>query len=189
MINARKAEAAIIGAVLSKVLTEEYIAGLLDEVRAVMADTAGVDREMERLAKDQAACAQAIANLMELVKVFGARSAGAEILKQEAEQNRLTIELRQLEAKRAAAQMEVTPAALAMALDVWRGELKAAQAQGDVRALRSFLKRFVAKIDLGYNHARVWYTYPLATIEHGNDTFPRGGTWSFPSKAVALSWK
>jgi DNA invertase Pin-like site-specific DNA recombinase len=174
-INARAAEAAILKAVSEQVLTEDYMTALLADLRAQLSDTSALDREEARLTKDLAECERSIANLLDLARTFGARSAGPELIKQEAEQVRLRAELQHLQVKRAAAQVEVTPEALAAVLAAWRGEFAEAKDARDPRALRNFIRRFVAKIELGYNRARVHYTYPLDGF-HGNGAATYGGT-------------
>jgi site-specific DNA recombinase len=164
MINAREAETAILDKVLSQVLTADFLPDLLANMSSQLANTTVLDQEAERLAKEMADCERAIQNLLDLAETFGAKTAGDRLREREAEHSRLTVEMRLLESKRTAAQVEITPEALSVVLAAWRGEFDGAV--GDVRALRRFLSRFVAKIELGYTLARVWYTYPLDGLIH-----------------------
>lgn len=197
-VNGRRAEQAVVEAVMHQVLTPEYVAALLEEVRARMADTAAVDREIADVRAAQAVNARNIANLLDLAKLFGAKSAGVEIVREEAEQARLAGKLSELTAKRAAAAWEVTPAAMAVVVNAWQAELMSAHAAGAVHALRAALGRFVAKVELGYNVARVWYTYPLDYLlaEMNPHTETQGGGVGAPelfrvaaSRAIMLTWE
>ena len=64
--------------------------------------------------------------------------------------------------------MDVSPEALAVALAVWRGQIEAASQSGDVRVLRNLLfPRFITKVELGYDKARIWYSFPLDALVLG----------------------
>lgn len=188
-VAARAAERAILEAVASQVLTEEYAAALMEEIRVQLADSAALDREIEHTALKLAECNKAIANLLELAETFGARSAGDKLMQREAERLKLEADSRELQAKRAAAELDVTPAAMAMALAAWRGELAGGgEAPEDVRSRRHSLSRFVAKIELGYNVARVWYTYPFDSFTQNNESLVRGH-YAILSKALFIQWE
>ena len=72
--------------------------------------------------------------------------------------------------------MDVSPEALTVALGVWRGQIEAASQSGDVRVLRNLLfPRFITKVELGYDKARIWYSFPLDALAPGG---VRGATAS-----------
>ena len=63
-----------------------------------------------------------------------------------------------------------------MALAAWRGQIEAASQSGDVRVLRNLLfPRFITKVELGYDKARIWYSFPLDALAPGG---VRGATAS-----------
>lgn len=189
-INARRAEAAILKAVTDQVLTADYAAELLADVKALLSDTSALDREIESLDRQARDCARAIANLVELAESFGARAAGAKLVEREGEQLELAARLRQANARRAAAQLDVTPAALAMALNVWRTQLAGdtgSEAE-QVRARRATLSRFVSKLEMGYKQAHVWYTYPLGDFTQ-IQAWPLRGHLAILSKDILLTWE
>lgn len=176
MITASNAERAILDAVTSRVFTSDLVNALIVEVQAQLSDTAALDRQIEAIKKQIGECERAIQNLYELAETFGARAAGEKIKEREAEQDRLKYELLQIEAKRKAGQIEITPEVINTALLVWRNELESLRNKNDVIALRNFVMRFVNKIELGYNTARIWYSYPLEDLTSSKGTLPRGGT-------------
>ena len=58
--------------------------------------------------------------------------------------------------------MEISPEALEVVLSVWRGKIEAVSQAGDIRVLRNLLfPRFLTKVELGYDRARLWYAFPV----------------------------
>jgi site-specific DNA recombinase len=188
LINSRVADGAVINAVLGRVFTHDYVTALLDEVRAKFSDTDALDRENERLLRQKTECERAITNLLDLAESFGARAAAERLRERETEKERVVSDLRQVELKRKAARLEVTPDALGLALAAWSGELAEMTEMGDILAVKNYLKRFVAKVELGYNTARIWYTYPIDALPV-DAVFPRGDAYLLTSKAILVSWK
>ena len=170
-VNARKAEAAVLDAVLCQVLTPEYVSSILAELRTQFSDTATIDHKLERLHRQIVDCNRDIANLLELGMKFGALSAGLKLREREVELARLKTEREQVERERKASQVEVTPEALVAVLNYWRNQIAEARDRQDVFALRGYLARFVSRVDLGYNLARIHYKYPveaLAQVTNGS---------------------
>jgi hypothetical protein len=179
-INGRKADLVIFDQVINQILTVSRFEGLLNELKRQMIDTDELDRERQNLNKRLTETERHIQNLLDLIENFGAR-AGIERLKErEAERGELIIGIKSLEARVAAAQVEITPEVLAFLLDRWRNQLMELQNSGDIRSLRNNLSKFVAKIELGYNKAKIWYTFPLEgplyPVEHLVGEFRLGGT-------------
>jgi hypothetical protein len=55
--------------------------------------------------------------------------------------------------------------------------------------LRSFLARFISKVELGYYQARIHYTFPLESIDP-NMLYPSRGTFFLKSiaKSIDIVW-
>jgi hypothetical protein len=66
------------------------------------------------------------------------------------------------------ADVELAPEALAIALDAWRRHLVETQQKEDILGMKSFLTRFVSKIEVGYKTAHMYYTYPIDDLIHLN---------------------
>ena len=192
MVNAKLADAAILDTVLNRVLTKDYIAVLLDETRSKLAlpSLLEIEADTQNIQSQIAEVNRAIKNLLDLVETFGAQSAGERIRQQEAKQASLHYDLRQLEAKRELLNVEVTPEALDLVLAVWRGQIADARQEGDIRMLQHLLACFVEKVELGYNTARIWYTYPINAL-HGVGVLPVGGTLAYPwpCKVLVVEWR
>lgn len=177
-ISTRKADAAILDAVLNRVLTTDYFEALLKETQAQLGNTVDLDKEKARLEKSLTECNQAICNLLDLAEKLGSAAAIDRLKEREADKARLELALKQNEAKRQAALVELSPEALTLALQAWRGDLAASYQAGDRKATKNLLSRFVTKIELGYNLARIWYSFPIDTL-YGQGSYPLGGTFYF----------
>jgi hypothetical protein len=168
MINAASPENNILDVVLNRILTSDIIQTLLAETKAQLSDTTIINGEIELLEKQIKDKQRAIQNLLYLAESYGAQAAGARLQSREAELAGYQADLRELQAKKATAQVEVSPEALAVALAVWRDQIEAASQAGDIRVLRNLIfPRFITKIELGYDRARLGYSFPLDTLAPG----------------------
>ena len=168
MVGSRAAEAAIVEAVLQRILTPEYVQQLLEETRAAFCDTAGLDQEAEKLIGELVEVEKKILNLLKLAEDGSLRIVD-QLRQREAEQARLECDLRRIEAKRRAATIEISPEALKLAIKTWTSQVSQAREAGDVRDLKRILVRFVNRVDLGYNCARIWYSFPIIDALHGDN--------------------
>lgn len=175
-INARKVNAMVLDAVLNRVLTPDYFKALLVEVQQQMSDTATIEAELEDKRRDLRMTERAIQNLLELAENFGAESVLSRLRQKEAERIQLVQEIKDIETRRDLLKVEITPDALAVVFDAWRAQIIAADQSGDISALRSLLSRFVERIELDYTVAKIWYTYPVNSLNQPQMTSPLGGT-------------
>lgn len=160
-IQAANADKAVINAVLNQILTRDYVTALLDEIRTQMSDTEEINKQEQIAQKALSACERAINHLLDTIVETNSPAAKERLKEQENERSRLQFELSTIEGKRNAAKLDITPEAIALVLNVWRGEIETARDNDDIRALQNLLRLFVTKIELGKGIARVWYTYPL----------------------------
>jgi hypothetical protein len=176
--------------VLTRILTIDFFSQLLDETRARFADTTEIDLQLTAQKKALAQTDREINNLLELVVTFGAQSAGPKIVELEAKRTGLEIDIRKLETHKAAAHVEISPEALGMALDAWRGQITQARQGEEIRTLQNLLARFVGKIELGYNQAKIWYSYPLDGFDNSNcQTRGWGHLTVECQEAVIVQWE
>jgi site-specific DNA recombinase len=185
----KKADKAITNAVLNRILTVDYFSQLLDATRSQFADISEIDLQLETFHKSLRQVDRDIHNLLDLVATFGAQSAGERIIQLEGERARLETEIQRLTERKAFMDVDISPEALELILETWRNEIIEAQRDDNVRFLKNALLRFVSKVELGYNQAKIWYTYPLSDL----DTFKLGqGAWGHCSlesiEAVSLAW-
>ena len=129
-------------------------------------------------------------NLLDLVETFGQGSAAQDRYNQrEAEVKRLKYELQELESKRQTLDFEITPDALALAVNEWRAELTEAHTAGNVAALRALLSRFIARIELDYTTAQIFYTFPIDGFLAPSPAGPHGNNLSIGQKAITFAWR
>jgi DNA invertase Pin-like site-specific DNA recombinase len=191
-INAAKADKAVLDTVLEKILTPDFVTELLDEVRAQVSNTAEIDIQEDRARQALTVCERAIDRLVDTIEETDSQAAKARLKERENERARLQFEITAILARKEAARLVVTPEALQVVLAYWSGEFETARQQEDIRSLQSLLRRFVTKIELGYNIAKIWYTYPVDAFE---DKTVSKEKWSGPhlpyrviTKALSISW-
>ena len=166
MVSVELADAAILDVVLTQVLTPEFVGEMLADVRVLMADTDALDREIAMTRRNLSDVEQSIGALFEMVELTGASRMAAERLRQrEADRNRLQAQLAHQETKREACDLEITPDVIELALAAWRGEIESYRKANDIRSLKAFLARFVQKVELSYNYAKIYYTYPINALQ------------------------
>ncbi len=189
-INARKADAAILEAVISRVMTPNFLEEIFEEVQLQLTDSAALSNEIKRKRDAMQSISQAIKNLLDLAETFGSEAARARLKERETELAILKAEIKSLEIRQAIAVIEISPEALQITLDAWTSSLSGLLAVGDTVALRSFLTRFISKVELGYNQARIHYSFPLDAIDP-NTLLSTGGIVNFRSysKAIDLVWE
>ena len=163
-VNGRKADTAILEAFLSRVLTPTFLEELFEETRLQLTDAGTLREELKRKRDNLNEIKQAIHNLLDLAEAFGSGAAKDRLKEREIEKAVLEAEVKSLETRLDNSSVEINPEALQIALAAWVGELAGIQAAGDVAALRAFLARFIRKIELGYNQAKIYYTFPLDGI-------------------------
>jgi hypothetical protein len=160
-INAKKVDQVVLQTVLDRILTPDYFEELVDETRSSLEKTDSIDKSISQKQKDLREKENAIKNLLDLAESFGSGAAVERLKQRESERAIIISEIKQLETKKAASQLIITPESIQLVLKTWRGEIAQAQVLGDVKSLKDVLAKFVAKIELGYKCANIRYTYPI----------------------------
>jgi DNA invertase Pin-like site-specific DNA recombinase len=160
-INAKKVDQVILQTVLDRILTPVYFEELVDETRSMLENTGSIEKNISQKQKDLREKENAIRNLLDLAESFGSGAAVERLRQRESERAIIISEIKQLESKKAVSQLVITPEAIQLVLQTWCGEVAQAQGLGDVKSLKDVLSKFVAKIELGYKCANIWYTYPI----------------------------
>ena len=106
-------------------------------------------------AATQAAMRQALADLAER---FGAEAAGARAVEREAEREELARQLQSLKRRRELRRLQVDPEVVSAVLAEMRETLEG----DDLQAKRVLLKRFVERVEISKESARLVYTFPIA---------------------------
>jgi DNA invertase Pin-like site-specific DNA recombinase len=174
-INAKKVDQVVMQTVINRILTPVYFEELMEETRSLMENTGSIDKDISQKQKDLREKENAIKNLLDLAESFGSGAAVERLRQRESERAIIISEIKQLESKKAASQLVITPEAIQLVLKTWHGEIAQAQLLGDVKSLKDVLSKFVAKIELGYKCANILYTYPLEN-NLPFISYPLGGT-------------
>lgn len=157
-VNGRVLEQAVLGAVIGRVLTPGYVLALVKEVDATLAlDEADIGREIDGVRQQLADVEKAIDNLLDLAERYGAEAAGARLMMREAEHGELARRQRGLERQRELHRLQVDPEVVKVVLAGMRGTLEG----DDLQAKRVLLKRFVERVEVSKESARLRYTFPV----------------------------
>lgn len=161
-VNARKADAIILDAILNRILSPAFVEELLEEIQNQFADTDRIDREIGDTNNLLIMTTRSITRLVQLAENAGdlveITARLKELKGQEAE---YTAKIKTLKAERGAAMPQITPEALALVFSTWRDQITNAHASGDLLTAKKLLTYFVQKIDLAYDAAIIHYTYPI----------------------------
>jgi hypothetical protein len=152
-------EQAVLEAVTKRVLTPEYVLALVKEVNStIVQDDADFDREIKGVQRQLADVDKVIGNLLDLTERYGAAAAGDRLLAREAERNELMGRLQGLERQRELQKLRVDPKVIKAVLARMLGTLES----DDVQAKRVMLKRFVDRVEVNKESARLVYTFPIS---------------------------
>jgi hypothetical protein len=187
-INAKKVDQVVLQTVLDRILTPDYFEELVDETRSSLEKTNLIDKSISQKQKDLRDKENAIKNLLDLAESFGSGAAVDRLKQRESERAIIISEIKQLETKKAASQLVITPEAIRLVLKTWRGEIDQAQILGNVTSMKEVLSKFVAKIELGYKCANIQYSYPI----ENNLPFissSLGGTCMIDGKFIMVEWE
>lgn len=178
-IGEAPAENAILNAVANQVLTPSYLEDVIESARALFGDTSDIERQITLAKRKVEDLEIAIQRSLTAIERTGSDAAYERLKQRERERAGVITEIDQLETKLAAAKVEISPDAMLIVLQAWRDQFNKARETNDIRFIRSWLYRFVSKIELGYNHARIYYTYPMmdfSPTSSRNGYQFRGGT-------------
>ncbi len=157
-IGARNAETQILAAVIERVLTPEYLTEVIDETKKQFASTADLERQIHAEEHKLEDLDIAIQRHLNTIERTGSPAAQERLRQREAEKAQVRVELERLRLQLATARIEITPEAMTIILQAWRDQLTKAQESGNVREIKAWLTRFVSRIELGYNRAKIFYT-------------------------------
>jgi hypothetical protein len=160
-VGEKPAENAILNAVENQVLSPAYLEQVIEQARAAFGDTAEIERQIT-LAKRKADDLElAIRRVFDAIERSGSQTAYDRLTEREREHAQVKAEIDHLESMLAAAKVEITPEAMNIVLDEWRKQFTQARQSNDVRLIRTWLYLFVSRIEIGYNRAKIYYTYPM----------------------------
>jgi site-specific DNA recombinase len=169
-VSSHVLDQAVLDTVIERVLTPDYVLALMKEVNTHLAlDGGDVEREIDGVKRQLADVEKAIENLLDLAEQYGVEAAGDRLMKREAEREGLAGRLRKLERQRELHKLKVDPEVVKTVLMEMRGTL-----EGDeIQAKRVLLKRFVERVEVSKESARLVYTCPISDTVY--DISPRWG--------------
>lgn len=168
-VGANNAEKQIMSVVLNQILTAEYLSEVINETKKQLDATPEIERQIKADKRKLEDIEVAIQRTLNTIEKTGSPAAQERLKQREAEKTQLLAGLQKLELQLATAQTEITPAAMDVILLAWHRQFEKLQESGSVRDIKAWLMQFVSRIELGYNKARIFYTYPMI------DIFPTGG--------------
>jgi DNA invertase Pin-like site-specific DNA recombinase len=161
-VNARKADRAILDAVLNRILSPAYVDDLVSEIEKQMTDTSKFDRAIDDayILLDQTKLQ--INRLVKLAKdTDNLDEITRELRDLKIQESESSIQIKQLKDQRNREMPHITPEALALVFDAWRTQIENAYQTGDILNAKRLLAQFVKRIDLGRSTAIIHYTHPL----------------------------
>jgi len=174
-INLVKADKAILDATLARILTPEFIFALLNDVRMQFSNAEELECKERDALGALANVEKSIHKLLDAIEETNSPSTLQRLKERESERARIEFELGTIRGHRDATRFEIPEEALELTLETWRGRIAGARKSNDIRAMQSLLRNFVTKIELGYRRARIWYTYPIQTLQNmEKDISPMG---------------
>jgi site-specific DNA recombinase len=177
-VGAKNAEDQIISAIMSRVLTVEFLGEIIEETKKQMGSTIEIERQINAAHHTLEDIEIAIQRTLNAVEKTGSQSALDRLKQREAEKINVRIDIERLTMQLTASQVEITPEAMTMILHAWRDQITKAQEVNNVREVKAWLMQFVSRIELGYNQAKIFYTYPMIDFSNvtRNTSALRGGT-------------
>ena len=180
-VGAINAEKQILASVLDQVLTQDYLTEVIEETKKQLDSTAEIERQIQAAKRKLEDLDIAIQRTLNAIEKTGSAAAQERLKQRESEKTQTQGEIERLSLQLATAVTIVTPEAMQIILAAWRAQFDQVQESGNVREIKAWLMQFVSRIELGYNRARIFYTYPmmdlLSTADNTRNRVPHcGGT-------------
>jgi site-specific DNA recombinase len=193
-VGAVNAEQQILAVILNQVLTPDYLMEAIDETKKQLDSTPEIERQIKATKRKLEDLNIAIQRNLNTIEKTGSTAAQDRLKQREAEKVQLQDDLQKMGLQLATVRAEITPEAMNIILAAWRAQFDRLQSSGNVRELKAWLLHFITRIELGYDHARIFYTYPmidLLTHDHylGDTIVPLGGISSIHGKnSLVVEW-
>ena len=107
---------------------------------------------------------KAIQRTLNAVETTGSQAALDRLKQRENEIIHARAEVENLEEQLETTKIQVEESTIDLVLEHWRKQYEEARESNDIRLMKAWLMHFVAKIELRYNHAKIYYKYPMTDI-------------------------
>lgn len=166
-----RADAAVLDAVLNKILSPDFVDALLDEIKGQIYNTNELDAKIvaqnERMSANERA-------IKRLVRAAENTDDIDEISKRLRElkhtQYEISAQIKHLQAERNIELPPISREALDYVFGVWRSQIQAYFQSGDILSAKNLIAQFVQRIDIGYNELEITYTYPVVEPTENSDS-------------------
>ncbi len=178
-VGAQRSETAVLDAVINRVLTVDFFDQVIHVTRAKFSDTSATEKKIAALKERAVDLDVAFQRAMNAHEKTGSELALERMKQREGERAQVKAEIAHFESQLAASKMEIAPEAIQIAVGRWREQITKAKDGDDIKFVRTWLYRFVSRIELGYNRAQIYYTYPMNDFSLADALFDfplRGGT-------------
>ncbi|WKZ45166.1 MAG: recombinase family protein [Anaerolineales bacterium] len=183
-VGAQRSETAVLDAVINRVLTVDFFDQVIHVTRAKFSDTSATEKKIAALKERAVDLDVAFQRAMNAHEKTGSELALERMKQREGERAQVKAEIAHLESQIAASKLEIAPEAIQIAMNRWREQITEARKGDDIKFVRAWLYRFVSRIELGYNRAQIYYTYPMNDFSLADALFAfplRGGTNNNPA--------
>ncbi len=159
-VAGRKLDAAVIEAVCSKILTVDFIEDLVDEVNTLLSDGGQHQMKLEQTQKRLSEVNLAINNLLKQAEFSPSQTIADRLVERETEKQRLEADLNTLKTQAASQVITIDRSVINYLLTKKTDTLQ----HGQLQAQKVVLREAVQKVELGWDVAKIYYTFPLSGL-------------------------
>jgi site-specific DNA recombinase len=162
-IHMAKADHAILETVVYRILTPEFVFRLLENLRSSITEKPELEARRKLVQTAIEENNKQMDNLVEIGERYGLDRIKDRMRIRIGERKRLAAELRSIEGELMARTVQISDEVLGFVLGAWRKKILDAQRENDLPALRKILALFVSSVELEYNGASIYYTFPFGS--------------------------
>jgi hypothetical protein len=160
-VGAEKADAQITKTLMERILTPGYFADAIAVAKQKLESTVDIERELIAERRKLEELDIAISRLLRASEKTGSESAQVLLTQRENERRGISATIEHLSLQLEQSQIEITPEAIPHIVQGWRDQFNRLQETGTIREIKDFMMIFIKRIELGYNQAKIYYTYPV----------------------------
>lgn len=169
-VGARRAETAILNVIIQRIFTRDFLEKLLADVQSQFGNSSSLEQEILILEREIRKTKRIVGKLLDIIEDVPTPSVVERLKQRETQLQQLLAQHERLKDKKQVARLTISEDALGLALSAWIDKIQKPlpQDKANIRAFRDFLfPRFVSKIELGYDVAKIWYAYPFEDYQAG----------------------
>lgn len=159
-LPAASIEPALIEAVMSRVLTADYIQRLTEQVNSLLGNSDAIHVEIERQQRKLAELKRIVNTLIDTIEIAPNPDLLARLKQRQVERDGLERKLLQLQEQMARNYHLVDEKRVLQVLI----DMKKTLTEGEIRARQLVLRSFVVKMELGRASGLIYYRFPLAEV-------------------------